>query len=60
MKEQFAQSSPVAFELQRTQKYLDNAREKIITLESENIKLKEEVEHYKSKIFSQQLSTSDK
>ncbi len=60
VREQFVQCSPVAYELQITLQYLENAKEKIRLLESENIKLKEELETYKSKLYSKQISTADK
>lgn len=47
MRDQFVQSSPITFELQMTQKYLESTREKLNVLESENARLREEIERLK-------------
>lgn len=53
MREHLVQSASYVHELKATQQYLENARERIHSLESENAKLKDELEKYKSKKYSQ-------
>ncbi|KAK7582255.1 hypothetical protein V9T40_013700 [Parthenolecanium corni] len=53
LRDQFIQSAPYIHELTAVQQYLDAARERIRTLESENAELREELDRYKPRKYSQ-------
>lgn len=53
IRDQFVQSAPFVHELKATQQYLDIARDRIRSLESENAELKKELETCKPRKYSQ-------
>lgn len=59
VREQFVKNSAITLELQLVQKYLESAKEKITLLETENEKLKKELENCKANMYPQLRNSAE-